>query len=277
MRYRKPSTTTSRLRLTLLLLTFCASLYALTVEPNWVESRHYEKSAPGRQSVRIALVTDLHLNSIGYRERSLIKILEQAKPDILVLGGDVVDQSDDLPVLRELLSRVAVPQTVAVLGNWEYWSEMPFNELEALYRENKVALLVNAAVEITVTGRRVRLVGLDDATAGTPRLDVATRAPDDDKAEISILIQHSPGFFTTKSARRDLAGKGFDLCLSGHTHGGQVTIFGWPLGLLPPGSGDLVAGWYETAMCPLYVSRGLGTSLIPVRFFARPEVTLFDL
>lgn len=277
MRYRKLRNAKLRLRLALLLLPLSALLYTLFIEPNWVELRHYELGINGRRAVRVALVTDLHLNSLGYRERSLIEMLEQAKPDILVLGGDVVDQRDDLPVLRVLLSRIAIPQTVAVLGNWEYWGEMPLKDLETLYRESKVALLVNAAVEITVNGRRVRLVGLDDLTAGTPRLDLVMRRPEGDMADVSILIQHSPGFFTAKSERRGLDGKAFDLCLSGHTHGGQVTLFGWPLGLLPPGSGQFVAGWYETEVCPLYVSRGLGTSLMPFRFFARPEVTLFDL
>jgi predicted MPP superfamily phosphohydrolase len=91
------------------------------------------------------------------------------------------------------------------------------------------------------------------------------------------LVQHSPGFFAAKSTGAALPDKAFDLCLSGHTHGGQITLFGWAFGPLPPGSGPFVAGQYETAACPLYVSRGLGTSVLPLRLFARPEIAVFDL
>ena len=66
------------------------------------------------------------------------------------------------------------------------------------------------------------------------------------------------------------------ICLSGHTHGGQVTLFGRPF-WTPRGSGRFVAGWYETPSCRLYVSRGVGMSILPIRFGARPEVAVFEL
>jgi predicted MPP superfamily phosphohydrolase len=88
------------------------------------------------------------------------------------------------------------------------------------------------------------------------------------------VIQHSPGWFRSPDAAA--VDTRASLCLAGHTHGGQIALFGLPL-WTPRGSGDFVAGRYDLAMCPLYVSRGIGTSIAPVRFGARPEIAVFSL
>jgi predicted MPP superfamily phosphohydrolase len=66
------------------------------------------------------------------------------------------------------------------------------------------------------------------------------------------------------------------LILSGHTHGGQVCLGGWAP-VLPRGSGRYVAGWYTDGAIPLYVSRGLGTTMLPIRFGAVPEIAYFEI
>lgn len=68
----------------------------------------------------------------------------------------------------------------------------------------------------------------------------------------------------------------FSLCLSGHTHGGQITVGGWAP-FRPAGSGRFVAGFYEVPGCRLYVSKGLGISILPLRWGAAPEIAVFDL
>lgn len=275
---RKPANQITR-RVGLVLVAPLTSVlfYAWLIEPNWVEVTYHGESPAGRPPIRIAVLSDLHFDGIGYRERVVIEQLREVRPDILVLAGDVVDEPRDLPALRTFLSQLDVPHAIAVLGNWEHWGYVPIEQLHALYREHKVELLVNAAVQFSVDGHSVRLVGLDDATARTPRLDLAIRGLEETATGLTILIQHSPGFFAAKSAGVGLPNRVFDLCLSGHTHGGQITLFGWAFGPLPPGSGPFVAGRYETAACPLYVSRGLGTSLLPMRLFARPELAVFDV
>lgn len=279
MQYLKaPRPRNQRIRRALIVvLPVCLLLYALLLEPNWLEVTHHDISSSGGSPVRVALLTDLHLSGIGYLERRVIEELRRAEPDVLVLGGDVLDHPDNLQAVQALVGQIAVPHIVAVLGNWEHWGDVPLERLKAIYQGANVTLLVDATAPIQIRGRRVQLVGLDDATASKPRLERAARDGEAIESEISILVQHSPGFFAENSTRRELEGKRFDLCLSGHTHGGQITLFGWAFGPMPPGSGRYVAGWYETTACPLYVSRGLGTSLLPVRFMARPELALFDL
>lgn len=128
----------------------CVLLYASLIEPNWVAVTYHGEGPAGRSPIRIAVLSDLHLDGIGYRERVVIEQLREVRPDILVLAGDVVDEPDDLPSLRTLLSQLDLPQAVAVLGNWEYWGAVPLEQLHKLYRDHNVALLVNAGVQFPV-------------------------------------------------------------------------------------------------------------------------------
>jgi predicted MPP superfamily phosphohydrolase len=90
---------------------------------------------------------------------------------------------------------------------------------------------------------------------------------------MTVLVQHSPGWFESAAAKTPEAR--YDLCVSGHAHGGQVTLFGLVL-YTPPGSGSYEAGFYKIALCDLYVSKGLGTSVLPFRLGARPEIAVFE-
>lgn len=133
--------------------------------------------------------------------------------------------------------------------------------LLGVYAKYDVRLLINDCYE--------GIVGLDDATAGKPNLEAALGKCRSDDPEVSpfLLLQHSPGFFETAPIGKPR----FSLSLAGHTHGGQITLFGWAP-WTPPGSGAFVAGNYATRFGPLYVTRGIGTSMIPLRLGAQSEV-----
>ena len=87
-----------------------------------------------------------------------------------------------------------------------------------------------------------------------------------------LVLAHCP---ITRDALALPAGHAASLVLSGHTHGGQVAPFGIAT-ILPRGCGRYVAGWYRDAGPPMYVSRGIGTSLLPVRIGATPELVCID-
>lgn len=248
--------------------------YAFFVEPFWVQvTMHRTGRAPSADAVRIAQISDLHLQSFGRVEMAVVQRLHELKPDVIVLSGDVIDRPDVLPALEQFLAALPVANKVAVLGNWEYWSELDIQALKALYESRHgVRLLVNQVSTVRVRERAVRLVGLDDFTAGMPDPGLTTRL--EPFTGVTVLIQHSPGFFSSPAAKPSK--QKIDLCLSGHTHAGQITFFGYPL-WKPQGSGSFTAGWYDTPSCRLYVSRGIGTSVLPARFGARPEIAVFDL
>jgi predicted MPP superfamily phosphohydrolase len=200
--------------------------------------------------------------------------INRIRPDLLILSGDVLDRRENLSVLDAFLTGIDATQVIATLGNWEYWGDVDLKALQSVYTKHGASLLVNREKLFELKGRKVRITGLDDFTAGAPREELLT-VPSN--ADVSILVEHSPGFFESPKVTSQAADvKEFNLCLSGHTHAGQVTLLGWPL-WTPVGSGSFVSGWYNTPICQLYISRGIGSSVIPARFFARPEIAVFEL
>lgn len=136
-------------------------------------------------------------------------------------------------------------------------------------------LLMNERWSITLNDRRLQIIGLDDFTAGRPGLQLLDDAANG-KSALTVVVQHSPAFFDQAEVTKRMTNQHFDLCLAGHTHGGQFALGGWAP-IRPRGSGRFVAGFYDVPGCSLFVSRGAGTSLLPMRLGARAEVVVFDL
>jgi predicted MPP superfamily phosphohydrolase len=224
------------------------------------------------EAITIIQVSDLHLRSLARRELAVIGHLNALKSDLLVLSGDVIDDATNLPVLERFLASLEPGNKVAVLGNWEHWSGVDLSDLRALYARYGVRLLVNEQVSYRVGKRTLAVAGLDDFTAGTPDSAVVKGLAGD--GEISLVVQHSPGWFEATAALNQ--SHPASLCLAGHTHGGQIAPFGMVM-WTPRGSGRFNAGRYELGSCPLYISRGIGTSIAPLRMGARPEIALFKL
>ncbi len=258
---------------TLALLTLLGM--ATFVEPARLEVNRYDLRADlHRPGLRVVQLSDLHLQSIGAHEQKVIQQLQALRPDLLVLSGDMIDRKDALPVLAAFLAALGPVRTVAVPGNWEHWSEMDFDGLRKLFESRPDGrILLNGKWAFKHQNRVVEVVGLDDFTAGHPDLQLLSRRED---ADVSLLVQHSPGFFDKAEVGQRMKGSRFDLCLSGHTHGGQIAFRGWAP-FRPVGSGRFVAGFYDVPGCRLFVSKGVGTSLLPVRWGVAPEVVVFDL
>lgn len=243
--------------------------YAALIEPKWVEVTGIRLHTDSANPVSIVQLSDLHLGSTAPEGR-VIETLRELAPDVIVLTGDVVDSLDGLARLPEFLARLPKASKFAVLGNWEHWSGIDLVQLRSRYREAGVTLLVNESRRISIRGRAFYITGLDDDTAGHPTLGmIEAKRP----GEARVLLQHSPGYFGAGSERPVAR---FDLCLAGHTHGGQVTLLGLPI-WTPRGSAEFVRGLHDHEMCQLYVSRGLGTSVLPLRLGARPEIVVFEI
>ena len=251
------------------LLVFGLVIYAGYVEPHWIEVTRSQIGQPnGNAPLVIVQISDLHLQEVGTLEQTVTQHLHEIHPDLIVLSGDVVDRRESLESLDLFLAGLVATHKIAVLGNWEYWSEVDLARLREIYKDRGVELLVNETARFTIRGRALVVHGIDDYTAGNPRIHMKKSQP----KETTILVQHSPGFFQENLSELDR----ISLCLSGHTHGGQVTAFGWPI-WTPQGSGKFESGLYQTNTCPLYVSRGIGTSILNFRFGARPEIAVFTI
>jgi predicted MPP superfamily phosphohydrolase len=248
----------------LLLIGFLLPGYAFFIEPFWLEVTHYQVYAP-IYHLKIAHLSDLHISQIGKLEKSVEQTLRKEAPDLIVITGDVFSGSDETQIVRTFISQLDAPLGVWMVdGNWDHWT-LPDAGLRNLARTSDAVLLRNQ-------NRRVRedlwLVGLDDALAGKPELEPAFLGVP--KNAPCIALFHSPEFFPK------IEGRCF-LNLAGHTHGGQIRLPGLGPLWLPPGSGRYIAGWYGTDASKLYVSKGVGTSLLRARLFARPEIAIFTI
>jgi hypothetical protein len=146
------------------------------------------------------------------------------------------------------------------------------SKLRKIYEKHSCKLLVNESTVIEQEGKEYLFTGLDDLRGGAPNFKDALKGVD--PMDRHLLLQHSPGYFDTLH-EGFLSGFSPRYMLSGHTHGGQVSLFGFAP-VTPPGSGRYVSGWYERGEMKLYVSRGIGTILLPVRFMCPQEIAVFE-
>lgn len=236
--------------------------YAYIVESSWIEVTHLQVNAPITGRLKIAQLSDLHTRGMNRVERRLIDLLAQERPDLIVITGDSIADEGTYEDVYELYDRLHAPLGVYLVnGNWEHWRPPPSgNRLPS-----HVKILHNTSQKIR---DHLFLVGLDDAVTGVPDLAHAIRGIPPQSFRIGLF--HSPVFFDESSDQ-------FQVALAGHTHGGQIRLpFFGPL-WLPPGSGAYVQGWYSRGSSRLYVSRGIGTSVLPLRLLCRPELVIVEL
>ena len=238
--------------------------YAFWIEPYHLEVSHHHVRASISVPLKIAHLSDLHTYGIGRLEQKLFDILDSERPDLIVITGDSIHTDANYPGFREVLLRLRAPLGVWVVnGNHEVWWPIP-NE-QSFYESAGAKLLVNTNMRVTDD---VWLVGLDDSFAGSPDLERALA--DVPSTAYRIALFHSPAFFDR------IAGK-CELALAGHSHGGQVRLPVIGPVWVPPETGRYVEGWFEKDNSRMYVSRGIGTSVVAARFLCRPEIAFVTL
>ncbi len=257
----------------------CVSFgYPGAIEPNWLNVERIAVPIPGLppalDGLRIGFMADLH-RGIFVTEGDVIravKTLQNLSPDVIALGGDFVQgNAEYIHSCAQILSSLRAPLGVyAVLGNHEYWADPAI--IASTLRRYKIKVLVNEAVRLSWQNTDFYLVGLDDAWEGEPRIGKAL-VNSRDKA-LNILLVHEPDY----ADRIRTVNSWIPLQLSGHSHGGQVSLpfMGspyypylsekYPMGL------NRISGTDRW----VYTTRGIG-STIPLRFNCRPEISLLNL
>ena len=228
------------------------------------------KVPPGRE-LRLVQLSDLHMGSFSAYHQRVARLVNAQRPDLIVLTGDFLEKKRNIRHVERFLSLLRAAQgMVAVQGNWEYWSRMEGKLLRRHLQRAGATLLINQRHDLTLHGVPVSILGLDYPSETDNLGQLQGQA---DPSRLNVLLSHVPAF-----DHEALESK-VDLILSGHTHGGQVRLpFLAPL-YLPRFSGHFVEGLFRVgaADTPLYVTRGIGTSVLPVRFLCRPEITVVRL
>lgn len=265
----------------LFLLGAALGIWAVLIEPGWVIWRkHSVETAKWPESLNgftIAFLADAHVGSPHIsleRMEEIVARTNDMQPDLVLLGGDYVIQgvrggkpvpsADIAAVLGKLRARHGV---FAVMGNHDWWENAP--RMISEFEQAGIKSLEDASVRIDTGKGAFWLVGVSDVWEGAHDIGKAL-AGTDEEAPI-ILFSHSPDIFPDVPSR-------VALTLAGHTHGGQVYIplIGRPI--VPSKFGQRYAhGLIEENGKLLFVSPGIGTSIIPVRFLVRPEVSLITL
>lgn len=229
------------------------AVYAFWIEPYWVQVTRHEVGTGPREVVVLHL-TDLHFSEPGIRERRVLEIVEETKPDLIVITGDSILHGYDQAAFTAFMSRLQAPLGVyACMGNWEDWVGPSVAEC---YARAGVRLLDNRTAILEEPG--IEIVGLSTGRANVP----------DGTGRFRIALCHYPIILPPASR------KGVDLVFAGHTHGGQVRLPFVGALAVPFDCGPYECGWYEEGATRMYVSRGVGTSILGVRFHCRPEVAI---
>lgn len=259
------------------LLVFVFLGWGFVWEPGRLIERDYSMTLPHwpRQcdGLRVDVVADLHTGS----PRNGVDKLDRVVRRLITSDSDVVLLAGDYVILKVFLGKYVAPQIVAehlklltarkpvyaVLGNHDWWKGG--SAVRSALESAGVVVLENQAREITLRQCRLWLVGVGDLWEGHPDIRGAFAAVDDDAPVIAIT--HNPDLFSRMPARASLV-------IAGHTHGGQVNLL--------PGQpsirfGHYIAGPIVVDGRQLFVTPGIGTSILPFRFRVPPEISRLTL
>ena len=257
------------------------ALWALWLEPSSLRVVNYRLSLPrwpaACSGLSVAVISDLHVgspfNGVAKLER-VVAETQNAQPDLVLLAGDFVIQGVRggrfvaPEVTSAKLGELAAPFGVfAVLGNHDWWLDGP--RVRQAFETNRIPVLENRAVELRRGDCAFWLVGIGDFWEGAPEVDgtLGSVPPD---APVLVLT-HNPDVFPDVPDR-------VALTIAGHTHGGQVRVplVGRPI--VPSNYGERFAiGTVAEGGRHLFVTPGVGTSILPVRFLVPPEISLLEL
>ena len=168
------------------------------------------------EGYKILQISDFHCKDFGTQEQSLIRLIEKAEPDLIVMTGDIVDEDHTTDNAEYLLAGICdVAPIYYITGNHEYYSGAPYDEFKGICAEYGVTILTNEMEEFEVGDETVRISGLDWINATANMRDKLGYA---NNKYFNILIYHDSSKFNY------ISDFGYDVVFCGHGHGGLIRI-----------------------------------------------------
>lgn len=231
----------------------------------------YLRKLPAKlDGLRVVHLSDLHYGPLvnpRHLERA-VKAANDLRPDLIALTGDYISQdrmyaAPCAEVVGKLRARYGV---YAVLGNHDHWTDARL--IADLFRAEGIQVLINEGSRMDLHGESFWLSGVDDTMVGLEDLSLALAGARHN--EFKLLLAHNPTILR-RAARANV-----DLVLSGHTHGGQVT---WRSEKSRSGRPRrrMLRGLGRRGNTQIYVTRGLGTVVLPIRYGCPPEISVLEL
>ncbi|MBR4501902.1 MAG: metallophosphoesterase [Clostridia bacterium] len=233
-----------------------------------LETQVWEYSHPewpeASDGYSVLFVSDIHYGKLLSREQfdRMTGALATLESDCVLLGGDFGEDPEDSPKCICLLAPILRGRRViAVPGNHDICDGIYRGALEAAVKGAGWEMPVNACVPLT---GGAALAGLDDFREGAPDAEALKRQAQG--SAFVVFLCHNP------DALADIVPPFYQLALCGHTHGGQVTLFGQPIFSSSIYRGRYLTGWKRENGADILISNGIGTSLLPVRIGATPQM-----
>ncbi|MGC7869900.1 metallophosphoesterase [Desulfosporosinus sp. SYSU MS00001] len=237
----------------------------------------YPKLPKALEGKTICQLSDLHLETLKITPQRIIQTTMAQKPDLLVLTGDIISTRTDLDKVNSYLEKLSAPcGKYVVLGNNDYGHlshSLMKRFLKQLQGLGWIPLLNQSSF---IPSLNLWMIGIDDPATAHDNVDQAyqnllTTQTSPPTSLFRLALAHS------SDCLDDVAFYGADLLLTGHTHGGQIRIPGLPPLVTNTYLGDkgIYEGYHVIQGIPLYISRGIGESIIPLRFNVPPEITFF--
>lgn len=253
-----------------------AAGYPVFIERYIVRVNTYQIPVPNLprafENFRIAHLTDLHYGPLVPEIfiKGVIDRTNRIEKDMIVCTGDYVHGKQEknrfdtvFPILGRLKARYGV---YSVLGNHDHWAG---GKKAAAWLDNIGQNIRHKVISVEKDGHRIQIGGIGDLWEDDPGIDQTFQyVPESD---CKIALAHNPDTADTRFDTR------IDLMISGHTHGGQVNIpfVGTPV--LPVKNERYSSGFIRTPNTNLFISRGIGWAIIPVRFNCFPEIAVLNL
>lgn len=241
--------------------------YMLSIEHQRIRLNRLPKAFDG---FRVVQLSDIHHGPFSDREQieRAIETANRLQPDIIALTGDYISKERHYAApCAEMLGKLEARYGVyAVMGNHDHWVDAAL--LTDLFRAEGITVLINEGMHFEKDGAAFWLAGVDDYMVGLEDLSLALAGARDD--EMKLLLAHNPIIL------RRAAQASVDLVLSGHTHGGQVAIRSERTASGRPRR-RVMKGLVRQGNTQIYVNRGLGTVVLPIRYGCPPEISLLEL
>ncbi len=254
-------------------LTCGAASMFLFNENNNIEKTFYRigKKSADKTAFRIVQVSDLHGKEFGKNNAVLLDEIERLSPDLIAVTGDIIWGYEPNFESAAVFLRKAgfIAPVVFVTGNHEEgYSGDELDGLLETFSDSGVKVLDNESVFFEKNSKKIKICGVSEKNL------IAGNIDKDESEYFSVLLAHIPHFceFYEQS--------GYDMVLTGHAHGGQIRMPFSKMPLVAPNQGlfpKYTEGSYTAGKTRVFVSRGLGRSVMPQRIFNKPELCVYDI